>query len=273
MITWNSIKFNLKQIFAIAEKNTKMTLRYKFVLIIGLFNPLIQLIFPFILMGQFFSYQDSFGPWNAENYIVYILIGYNVLLFQRVINIYGGQFLMEKFFGTLQALIVAPFNRYNLLLGYIVTHLIEVFIPFTIFLIIVYIFFPISPLTIIFTILLFLCLLLIFAGIGLFVGVFSIAKEGVATWLKTILRFVFLFSCISYPYQIFPLQIQIIVNCNPIYYIIDIIRLTWIENSVFYTILNHPIHFLMMALMLISFPLLGIFMFNYIFKKYGIEGY
>ena len=82
--------------------------------------------------------------------------------------------------------------------------------------------------------------------IGFFIGVFAISKESVATWLSTMLRFVFLFSCISYPYQIFPSYIQVLVNLNPIYYIIDIVRLSWLEDNIVNTIVTHPYHLIIL---------------------------
>lgn len=223
-------------------------------------------------MGIIFSFQASYGPWNAENFLVYLFIGYIFILTVKIVNL-GSRFRIEKYWGTLQALMVAPFNKFNLLIGMVLTHLIEISIPFIIFLIIIYVIFTISIFTLMFVILLFLGVLMIFAGIGFFIGVFVLSKESVATWFGTLLGFFFLFACISYPYQIFPEYIQRIVALNPVYYIIDIIRLAWIEDNVLVTLLNHPYHLIIYFALLIICPYLGVSMFNYIFKKYGIEGY
>lgn len=272
MIIWNRIRINTKQIFAIVEKDLKGTLRYKFPLIISYINPFIQLIIPLILMNLIFSFQGSYGPWNAQNYVIYLFIGYIIMLNMSITNL-GGRFKTEKYWRTLQALMVAPFHRYNLLIAMIVTHIIVVSIPFIGLIIIIYILYPISIFTFLFILILFVAVLLIFAGIGFFIGVFAISKEGFNTWLSTMLKYVFLFACITFPYQIFPNYIQVFVNFNPIYYIVDIIRLSWLEDNIVYTVVTHPYHMIILICLLISFPYIGLSMFNYIFKKYGIEGY
>lgn len=273
MITWKQIKNNFRQIFAIAEKNFTMTLRYKVSLIMGYITPIIQLIFPIIIMSKLFSLQENFGPWTNENYLIYLFIGYNILLLYGIVSKISGSLSVEKYWATLQALMIAPFNRLNLFFGYIVSHLIQICVPFTVFLILCYIFFPISFVTMIIIIGMILSILLIFAGISLIIGIFTISNENIARILTFILSFILSFSCISYPYEIFPPFIQFLVNFNPLYYIIDIIRLVWIEDNIYLTLITHPIHFIIFISFGILLPIAGIMMFNYIFKKYGIVGY
>jgi len=273
MITKEQIKRNIIQILAITEKNYKISIRYKFSLVFSYVSPLISFIFPFIIMGSLFSFQENYGPWNAENYVIYIFIGYNILLLERIMHNLSSQFLSEKYWLTLQAIMIAPFNRFNLLLGYVLSHIIEIIFPFSIFIILCYIFFPISLLTIIMILFLMGCLLLSFSGLGFIIAVYNISNENIAQIVNFCLSMFLLFSCLSYPYEIFPSYIQFFVNKNPIYYLIDIVRLTWLENDIFFTLTNHPIHFLILIIFLFLLPTSGIYIFNYIFKKYGITGY
>ncbi len=273
MISYQCIKLNLVQIFSITEKNLKITLRYKTNLVMKFLNPLISIILPLIIMNKFFSLQDSYGPWNARNYIVYILVGYMVMLNQQIISIIPGDFAIEKFWGTLQALMIAPFRRVNLLFGIILSHLILILIPYIIFIVICFIFFPITFITFLFIIFLTLAIVLIFASIGLILGVFQISREGGAKWIGILITFAFYLSCVSYPFEIFPENIQFFISLNPIYYLIDIIRLSWIEDNILVTITSHLIHVLVLIILVSILPIIGLTMFNYIFKKYGIVGY
>ncbi|MFX0135244.1 MAG: ABC transporter permease [Candidatus Hodarchaeota archaeon] len=273
MDIWRTIKFNLNQILAIVEKHIRIKLRFKLNLFMGYFQPLIQILLPLIIMNAIFDLNEEFGPWNRETYIIYVFIGYTVILFRNIINYMPGEFVQEKYWKTLSALMVAPFNKFNLLFGIMIAHLLIVFIPFVIFLCICVILFPISVVTLIFVLLLAFAILIIFSGIALIVGVFAISKENVRKILTTALGLIFFVSCASYPYEIFPPYLQSLISINPIYYIIDILRLSWIENDIIFTVTNHPIHFLIILSLLISLPTIGILMFNYIFKKYGIVGY
>ncbi|MFX1259630.1 MAG: ABC transporter permease [Promethearchaeota archaeon] len=273
MITFEKIQFNLRQIFAIAEKEFKKTLRFKFKLIMEYINPLISMIFPLIIMGKFFAFQSNFGPWNQQTYLIYIFVGYNIISLQKIIGRIGANFIEEKYWFTLQALLIAPFNRLNLLLGLVLVHLIEMSIPFVIFLVILYIFFPINIITIMVVVLMFFALLIIFSGIGFLLGAFHISKESIAKAISTLLNLLFTFSCISFPYQIFPDWIQSFIFLNPIYYLIDIIRLIWLENNFIFTIISHPNHFYIFIIGLIILPIFGIYIFNKVFRRYGIIGY
>jgi ABC-type polysaccharide/polyol phosphate export permease len=181
--------------------------------------------------------------------------------------------LREKYWKTLPALITAPFNRFYLLFGYILSEFIGILVPFTIFFIAMLIFFPITIPTIIVLILLFIGVGIIFSGLGLFIGVFAISNENFLYLFEFSARLIFWFSCVTYPFQLFPNVVQNFININPIYYLIDIIRLIWIENNFILTIYSHPLHILIFFTSLIIFPILCVLIFNIIFKKLGITGY
>ena len=91
---------------------------------------------------------------------------------------------------------------------------------------------------------------------------------------KKILRLIIWFSCISYPFLFFPEGIvQDIINVNPIYYLIDLIRLTWLEDNFISTVFSHPTHVIIFVSSLIVFPIICVYIFNIIYKKIGIRGY
>ena len=267
------IRNNLGQILAITEKEVKLQLRFKITVILSFITPIVAILMPLIVMGQFFSYNVKFGPWNDTNYSVFVILTYNLVLLKQIIGTFPQQFNREKFWETLPALIIAPFNRINLLLGTFVSHLIIIFIPFTVFFILCWILYPIGIFTILIIIIIFFLISLIFSGIGLILGIFVIANENIYHFLSFSLTFIFWFSCISYPFELFPNIIQSIIELNPLYYIFDILRLTWIDNNIIQTFLLYPYNFLILIACAIAFPSIGVIFFNKIYKKYGIVGY
>ncbi|MFX1363498.1 MAG: ABC transporter permease [Promethearchaeota archaeon] len=268
-----TIKDNFYQIYAIVDKNIKLQLRFKLALIFSLVTPIISIFLPIIILGKLFENNLRFGPWNSSNYLIFIFISYTILLLQKIIGMFPSQFRQEKFWQTLPAMIIAPFNRFNLLFGIALSYLIVMAIPFTAFLILSYVFFPINFLTFLLVIAIYLLIVLIFGGIGLIFGIFAISRENLWSLLSFLLTFVFWFSCISYPFELFPGLIQNIINLNPLYYIFDILRLTWIENDIIITFTSHYPNFIVLIISAIILPSIGVLIFNLIYKKYGIVGY
>lgn len=275
MISSKTIKKNLFQIYALTEKNIKLNLRFKYQVIISYITPILSILMPLIILEQFFQFSErfDFSVWNENNYLVFQFMAYQVLLLKRVIQEFPTQLRIEKFWKTLPIIIIAPFNRFNLLLGIFFTQLILISIPFIIFSILCYIYYPVSFLTVIFIIIIFFLIALIFSGIGLLIGIFAISNENVWKALSFIVSLIFWVSCVTYPFDIFPEFIQQIINLNPLYYIFDLLRLAWIYNDVLLTITLLSQNFIILIAFSIIMPCLGVVIFNLIYKKYGIVGY
>ncbi|MFX0035965.1 MAG: ABC transporter permease [Candidatus Hermodarchaeota archaeon] len=273
MIKLKTIKENISQILALTEKNIKLSLRYKLGLVLSYINHIIAIFTPLIIMYNIFDFRVNIGFWTNQNFILYQFIAYNIMLISGIVNTFPSQFLGEKYWKTLPALIIGPFNRFNLLFGIFFSHLAIISFPFILFFILGMIWEPISIITIIFVISIFFLIALIFSGIGLILGVFAISNENVWNVLSFLLLFVFWFSCITYPFEIFPEFIQRIINLNPLYYIFDFLRITWIQDNLIITIENYPFHFIILIGTSIILPLIGVFLFNLVYKKYGITGY
>ncbi|MFX1392243.1 MAG: ABC transporter permease [Promethearchaeota archaeon] len=272
-IKLKKIKKNINQIIALTEKNLKLNLRFKITFIATLLAPLFSIIMPMIIMSKFFAYSHEFGTWTADNLFLFQLLAFNVYLLIEIIYNYGNIIFREKFWNTLPLLVISPINRFNILLSIFLTRLIIIAIPFTILFILCYLISPISLITIFSIIILYFLIAIIFSGVGLILAILIISKESIFKALEFAILFTFIISCITYPYEIFPTSIQIIINLNPFYYIFDILRLVWIENNLIISITSHPIHFIILIISSLSFPWIGIYIFNYIFKKYGIVGY
>jgi ABC-type polysaccharide/polyol phosphate export permease len=273
MINTETIKNNISQIFAITEKNVKLGLRFKFKLIFSFFSPIISIIVPIIIMGKFFDFNVNFGPWDQSNYTVYIILAYNIILLQGIKGTFPNQFRAEKYWQTLPALIIAPINRINLLFGIFFSQLIIIFIPVAIFLVLCYIFYPISLITLLFIIGIIFLIALIFSGIGIILGILAISKENWMPIINFSLGLLIMISCISFPFEIFPEIIQTLVNLNPLYHIFYFLRVAWIENNLIFSITSHFFSFLTLIGLAIVLPCIGTIVFNKIYKKYGIVGY
>lgn len=273
MLSKKAIKNNLSQIIALTEKNIKLELRYKFSLIMTYITYIISIFVPLIIMGNIFELRTNIGPWTVNNFLLYQFIAYNIMLLYGITNTFPNQFRMEKYWKTFPALIVGPFNQFNLLFSIFLSQLILLSLPFTIFFILACVLYPISLSTIIFVLIIFILVALIFSGIGLILGIFSISNENIWHFLQFSLLFIFWLSCITYPFEIFPEYIQNIIILNPLYYIFDLLRLTWIQNSGFEIILSLPMHFAFLILTSLLLPIMGVFLYNLVYKKYGITGY
>ncbi|MHA1756285.1 MAG: ABC transporter permease [Promethearchaeota archaeon] len=264
---------NLFQIFAIVEKELRIKLLLKFNLIISFISPVIGIILPIILMERFFDFNSQFGIWSENNYLLFPFIAYNINLLKGLIMTYASGFRNEKYWETLTALIIAPFNRFNLLLGVFFSHLITISIPFTIFFIICLIYKPISISTIFFMLLFYFLIALIFSGLGLIIGVYSISKENYTSLISFLINLFFMFSCLTFPYEIFPKEIQQIINLNPLYYIFDVLRIIWIEDNILIAYQTHAFKFNLLIISSILLPIMGVYVFNLLYRKYGIVGY
>ena len=267
------IKYNFSRIFTIAEKNVKIQLRFKFNLYSTIIFPFLPIIMSSIVLLRFFGEGVTFGKWDDTNYFVFLLTAFNIELLRNVIQNFPKEMQQEKYWKTLPALMIAPFNRIHLLLGSLLSHLIIIAIPFTVFFMLTYLISPISPITIIFTIFIFLLIVLIFSGIGFFLGVYAISEENYWRFFSICLQLLFYISCIAYPFELFPAELQPIIQLNPFYQIFDILRLTWLEDNILLTIANYPFKFIILIGTAIIIPLMSIYVFNKIYEKFGIVGY
>ena len=258
------IRKNITQILALTEKNVKLSLRFKINFIIGLITPVITIAMPLIIMNRFFP---------GINLIVYQFIAYQVFLMRGIINEFPTQLRTEKYWKTLPILMIGPFRRINLLFGIFFSRIILIAIPFSILFILTFIQAPIHITTIIFIIAIYFLIAIIFSGIGLLFGIFAVSKENYMRPFLFAFNILFWLSCLTYPYDVFPLEIQNFIDLNPLYYIFDILRLSWLENNVIITITTHPYHFSFLIILVIIIPISGLYVFKIIYKKYGIVGY
>jgi ABC-2 type transport system permease protein len=232
---------------------------------------------PLIIFGAIFTINQNyeFGYWTSQNYMLFILIAFCIQFIRQIIDNFRQLFFREKFWKTLQALMVAPINRYVLLFGILISEMILISIPFIAFFAIAYFFYPIPFINLLLVIIMVFCTAVLFGSIGLIVGVLVVTKEGTYRVVALGLSFLFWLSCISYPLQIFPEIVQGIILLNPLYYFIDLIRIFWLMGIDFNFTLQFfsPLHIIIVVIFTIFLPIFAVKLFNTFYDKYGITGY
>jgi ABC-type polysaccharide/polyol phosphate export permease len=207
--------------------------------------------------------------------MLFLIIAFCIQILRQTIVKYRKMFQHEKYWKTLQALLVAPINHFNILIGLLIAEIILISIPITIFLIIAIIIYPISFFNMLLVILMILVISLTFGSIGLIIGILIISKEGFYKIIDIGFTFLFWLSCISYPIQIFPELVRIVILLNPLYYLFDLLRLIWLVGIDPVLAINYlsPAHIIIASVMLISLPIIAVYLFNVFYKKFGITGY
>ena len=277
MVSKKSLRINLKQINALVERNLYLEVRFKLTIFTRYFTPFIQILMPLIIFNVIFTIREDyqFGYWTGLNFILFLFIAFCVQFLRKIVINFSHLFDREKYWKTLQALMVAPVNRYVLLFGFLIAEIILLSIPFILFFIIAYVLFPINIFYLFLVILSFFAISILFGCLGLILGILIITKEGIYSLFNLGLTLLFWLSCLSYPLQVFPEIIQPIILLNPIYYFIDIIRIFWLmglDYNLAITFLT-PIHIIIVVGGTIILPIFSVYLFNTFYDKFGISGY
>lgn len=270
------LKRNMRQVYAIVEKDLYLQLRFKSQFLLNLLNPLIQLVVFFFIFGAIFNITGTnIGYWNSSNYLIFLIIAMSIIYCQPIITKYTQIFMIEKYWKTLSAVIIAPVNRFSILIGILISQILISSIGVAFLFILGIILFPISLFQLIFFLVAFFCILLIFGSIGLILGAFAISNENFQNYYLLIIRFLFLMSCINYPKEIFPEFIQFFINLNPLYYLFDSLRLIWYGgfSPTIASLYISPIHIISFISITILSPIIAVLLFERIYKKHGIVGY
>jgi len=277
MITLITIRDKLDTLFAVVEKYLKLETRFKIQFLMKFVSPIINTLIPFFMFGVIFSINSNYaiGSWTSTNYILFSLIAFIIHFSRDILKSYNLEFQREKFWKTLPATLIAPVSPYFWLLSILITQFFLVLIPITFIIIIIYILFPIEIWIFLLFLGIYILILIIFSGFGLIIATFSISSENISKLFLTIWTITFWLSCVSFPLEIFPELIQFIIKLNPFYYFFDLLRIIWwvgidsTEALIYIT----PTHIIITLCFAISMPIIGVYLFNRIYKKFGIKGY
>ena len=145
MLKRNILYLNLVQIYSLVIKDLKLKVRYKLEFIVEFIAPIITIFFPYITFNTLFALnEDAFGTYySRDNFLLFLLLGYCVSVLIFLLWNYRDLFYDEKTWKTLNAIIVAPVNKFNILFGYLISGLISKMFPLIFIIILCYILFPI----------------------------------------------------------------------------------------------------------------------------------
>lgn len=262
----------IQQTIAVTEKEIRLQLRWgKDFFLRILISPFFYLIPYFLLYQGIFNLgSGDIGTITPENYIVWLFLGTIFFTFAfNGLSAFESRFLTEKYWMTIQALFLTPINKYALLLGMTIETFLESFITFMIFIILSVIILP-APIINIFGIIFILIIILIAsAGLGLLKGGIALINENYRQIISYFVFFILFFSCYSLPISILPNYLQTLVNINPFYHGLLLIRSIWF-NTLDITFLNSLIYLIIFTVLSI---IIGVWLFNKLIKRFGIHGY
>lgn len=264
------------QLKTLIIKDIKLNTRYKVKFLVAIIVPFTSFFIPFFIFRKLFSAtgDESFGIWTPQNYIIFILTGVFVVIILGLLSRFGKNLLREKYWKTLPGIFMSPVNIYNILLSRLISELLIYIIPLALIFILCFILTGASIITILALIVVYLMAALFIASIGLAIGSFRMSLEGDYNILFFFIKFFLIFSCYKYPREFYPKYLDFLIVYNPFYYFFDLIRIGLIlgfENIFFDP--KYLNHFIIVITFTILAPILSIWLFSYIYKKYGITGY
>jgi len=263
---------NISQIFAIAKKETKLNLRFKYNFFANaLITPMKFLIFfTVVYSGFYMSGAESIGEVTRQNYISFLLLGSLVYsFFSSGYNAFCTKFIQEKYWRTIDALLISPLNRIKLIIGVGFSELFRQVVIAPIFFIVGFLILPISFLNLLVILSIILMIFLGVIGFGLIYGVFALSNENLLFLFNYFFWIWAFLSCFYYPISALPRFLHSLVLFNPVYHGLYIIRELWINGSVN----NFLFHFMIVLAFALIVPLVAVFLFNKIIKKIGVTGY
>jgi ABC-2 type transport system permease protein len=260
----------INRILAIAKRQVILRLRFKWDYFMHtIVFPAKNLIaFLLIYLGFFYSGATNIGGITRENYIVFLLLG---MMFMAIFNtgwdIIAGSFLNEKYWQTIQGVLISPAKKLEIILGYGIGGLVNIAPLLLLSLIFCYIIIPIRIINFVYIIILLLLMYLAILGAGFVQAALKLSNENIAALLTPAFWVWVFISCFYYPITSLPKFIHPIVELNPIYHANYVIKHLWIYNT-----FNIKSLFYLSLLSLMSLSA-GIYIFNKVWKKIGIQGY
>lgn len=263
---------NLKQMYAISKKEVKLNLRFKYDFFFrAVSNPIRMFIsFSIIYNGFFLAGAQGIGGVEKANYILFLLIGAMAhTLFVSAFYIFNRTFIREKYWRTIQAILIAPVSRMSLVFGFGFSELFRQLLILPIFIVVCLIISPIAFTDLVVVLATLLALFFGVLGFSFVQGGFALSNENYLFVFQYLFWIWSFFSCFFYPIEAIPDILQPIVEVNPVYHGLTIIRGLWMQGHV----PDLPLHAAYVILFAVASPLVSIRIFSGTIKRYGITGY
>jgi len=258
----------LQQVFGVFAKEWKLMIRFRTAIIPKIVRPFMWVITPFLIYSVSFKagYKDL-GDLNEDNVLAFLAIG--IVLYDIAAKMFEAfDMKEEKYWKTLEGMLMAPMSRLTYFIGK------SLFVMS---------FFLVSDLPMLVTVvyisgaslnLLFFLIFAIFAtwliwmGVGIVMSGISLFSEGIYTlFLLYGLWIVSIVSGVFFPPDILPDILVYIGKIIPLYHAISVARAPLIHASVQ---LSSVIYLLSFSIVM---PILGVYLFNEMYKRKGIVGY
>lgn len=263
----------LKHTFAIAEKELSLEMRFKINFIARfLEDPIINAVWFGVLYYGFFSFgATSIGSINQKTFVPHLVLGalVNSLLLSGLDGI-SRRFFNEKYWQTIQALLVAPVSKFALILGVGIAEFVRMSLVVTVMLSMAYIVIPTSMLVVFLTVAIILLLFVGVLGLGLMKGTVALSNENYLFLFHYLYWGIGGLACFYYPIDALPSFLRFFVNLNPIYHGVALIQGMWIQGI---SLNLFIIHMPWVVLFAVLTPMLAIQVFNTVWRRIGIQGY
>ncbi|NVM03624.1 MAG: ABC transporter permease [Candidatus Helarchaeota archaeon] len=210
------------------------------------------------------------GTFSEGNFIPWLIMGNIIYTFSKHgFDAFELQFLNEKYWNTIQGTLLAPINRFSILIGYVFATLIETSIFFIAITLVSYFIFTTTLIQMLLVYLIGIIVIISSGGIGLIFGAINVSNENFGPIFQFIQFFILFFSCFSVPLEFFPKFLQDLIVLNPYYHATELVRVIYfgLPN---YDIFISLLYIIIFAIISAS---LGAVICNRIWKKYGIHGY
>jgi len=257
------------RLYAIIKNDVLLKLRFKWGFFIrSIFKLKGILTFFLIYAGFFHAGGINVGGVTKENFTVFLLLGMILATFFNtgIISI-GFSFGMKKWWRTIHGLLVSPATKLEIISGTGIASLVGI-APLTIFtMALAYILFPISLVKLAYMVLVVALMYLVALGIGFVKAAFVLSNENMTAWFDIVTWAIVILSCFYYPITSLPKFIQPLAWANPIYSANYLTKEIWLHGNYHFGLL---IYLGIMATVSLT---IGIFIFNQIWKRWGIEGY
>jgi len=261
------------KIFAFFLKDFKNQYRFKITLASNVLNPFLQVIGLILAYSAVFlvGKVESVGYVNQANYVLYLITGFCSYSFARTT---WGQtsLLVEKWYLTLDGVLLCPVSRFYIFLGKAVSGAISAALgaaPYSVLIILLH------PKVYSFTHLLLGlvsmgCLFSIFISLDFLTSAVELHQEGVAKLVRSYApRAVLLLGCVYYPISLLPSFLRYLVLLNPVYHSVEIFRSAFIRSEP--VCLGYSMCYLLGLSVLLPFVSVKVFVWT--FRRYGVRGY
>lgn len=208
----------LKGLYAIWLREFKVFQREKSRVISAIASPILWIIFFGIGLGASVSLEG----YTYQQYIFPGIVAQSIL-FSSVF--YGTYIIWDRKLDFLKEVLVAPLNRSTVFLGKVLGGITDTAIQVTLLLIIgIFLGVPLTPLTIVSSIVVGLVFAVAMVSIGLAIGSFFESMEGFQLIITFLLFPLFFLSGALYPIDNLPGWLTVLNRLNPMTYAVDALR-------------------------------------------------